>query len=78
MGSVAQPNVNGRTRPTLVSWREDLPVEMLFGFLGATILGAAGWWVGARVGFMTGFIVSTIASGVGLYFGRRFVRDYLG
>ena len=53
-------------------------MEMMFGFLGATILGAAGWWVGAHVGMMTGFIVSTVASGVGLYAGRRIVRDYLG
>ena len=50
---------------------------MLFGFLGATILGAAGWWVGEHVGIMTAFMVSTVASGVGLYVGRRFVRDYL-
>lgn len=49
----------------------------LFGFLAATVLGAVGWWLGERVGFMTAFIVSTIASGVGLYVGRRFVRDYL-
>jgi hypothetical protein len=53
-------------------------VENLFGLLGATALGAAGWWLGERVGFMTGFIVSTVASGVGLYVGRRFVRDYFG
>lgn len=52
-------------------------MENLFGFMGATILGAGGWWLGERVGFMTAFIISTIASGVGLYFGRRFVRDYL-
>ena len=50
---------------------------MLLGFLGATVLGAAGWWVGAHAGLMTAFIISTVASGVGLYAGRRFVRDYL-
>lgn len=52
-------------------------METLVGFLGAALLGAGGWWVGAHVGVMTGFIVSTVASGVGLYAGRRFVRDYL-
>ncbi len=41
-------------------------MEGLFGFLGATILGAIGWWIGDRVGLMTAFIVSTIASGIGL------------
>jgi len=50
----------------------------LFGFIGATILGAIGWWIGDLVGFMTAFILSTIASGIGLYAGRRIARDYLG
>jgi hypothetical protein len=53
-------------------------METLFGFLGATILGAIGWWVGDRVGLMTAFILSTIATGIGLYAGRRIARDYLG
>ncbi len=53
-------------------------MENLLGFVGATLLGAAGWWLGDRVGFMTAFIVSTVASGVGLYAGRRIARDYLG
>jgi hypothetical protein len=29
------------------------------------------------VGFMTAFVLSTVASGVGLYAGRRIARDYL-
>ncbi|HEY8257140.1 MAG TPA: hypothetical protein VIG08_05750 [Gemmatimonadales bacterium] len=53
-------------------------METLFGLLGATLLGALGWWVGDRIGLMTAFIVSTVASGVGLYLGRRMARDYLG
>ena len=53
-------------------------METLFGFLGATILGALGWWIGDRVGVMTAFIISTIATGIGLYAGRRIARDYLG
>mgnify|MGYP001298658475 FL=1 len=56
---------------------ENVLLEMLLGFLGATILGAVGWWIGEHVGLMTAFIVSTVASGVGLYAGRRLVRDYL-
>lgn len=44
--------------------------------LGATLGGAAGWWVGARVGFMTAFIVSTVCSGAGLYFARKWAIGY--
>jgi hypothetical protein len=53
-------------------------METLFGFLGATVLGSIGWWIGDRVGLMTAFILSTIATGIGLYAGRRIARDYLG
>jgi hypothetical protein len=53
-------------------------MEGLFGFLGATLLGGLGWWVGERVGVMTAFIVSMVGTGVGLYLGRRFARDHLG
>jgi hypothetical protein len=53
-------------------------METLLGFLGASILGAIGWWIGDRVGLMTAFILSTIATGIGLYAGRRIARDYLG
>jgi hypothetical protein len=52
-------------------------METLLGFVGATLLGAVGWWIGERVGLMTAFILSTVASGVGLYAGRRFARDHL-
>jgi len=47
-------------------------------FLGATIAGSLGWWIGAFVGIMTAFFVSVIGSGVGMYFGRRIARHYLG
>ena len=53
-------------------------MENLLGFLGATVLGAIGWWIGNRIGVMTAFILSTIATGIGLYAGRRIARDYLG
>jgi hypothetical protein len=52
-------------------------METMLGFLGATVLGAVGWWLGERVGIMTAFMVSTVATGVGLYAGRRFFREYL-
>lgn len=49
----------------------------LLGFIGATIVGAIGWWIGSPVGLMTAFILSTIGSGLGLYLGRK-VADHYG
>ncbi|HET6348381.1 MAG TPA: hypothetical protein VFH88_04780 [Candidatus Krumholzibacteria bacterium] len=49
----------------------------LLGFIGASVVGGIGWWLGARVGFMTAFLVSTVGSGVGIYLGRR-IADMLG
>jgi len=46
-------------------------------FLGMTILGWIGWWLGAKIGIMTAFIVSSIGSLIGVYLGWRIARDYL-
>jgi hypothetical protein len=46
-------------------------MSKLLTFLGATVGGAIGWWLGARVGIMTAFIVSMLGTGVGIYAGRR-------
>jgi uncharacterized membrane protein YeaQ/YmgE (transglycosylase-associated protein family) len=43
----------------------------LLGWLGATVGGALGWWVGDRGGLFTAFLVSMVGTGVGLYLGRR-------
>jgi hypothetical protein len=53
---------------------EGEPMNGLMGFLGAIVGGWLGWWLGDFVGLMTAYIVSTIMSGVGLYFGRRFAQ----
>ncbi len=53
-------------------------IEALLGFVGATLVGAGGWWIGEHVGVMTAFILSTVGSGAGLYFGRRLAREHLG
>ena len=45
-------------------------------FLGTTIGGIIGLWLGAFVGVMTAYIVSTIGSGIGLYYARRLANDY--
>lgn len=46
-------------------------------FLGATIGGAIGWWLGALVGTMTAFIVSMVGTGIGIYAVRRWLAGYL-
>jgi hypothetical protein len=48
----------------------------LFGFVGATVGSALGWWAGARVGTMTAFSLSMVGTGVGLYLGRRIADQY--
>ncbi len=48
----------------------------LLSFLGATILGYVGWWLGALVGITTAFMVSMVGTGVGMYIGRRVARHY--
>jgi hypothetical protein len=48
----------------------------LLGFMGATLVGSIGWWIGDRVGLMTAFILSMIGTGVGMYAGRR-LADHL-
>jgi hypothetical protein len=53
-------------------------VRKILSLTGATLGGAIGWWAGAYVGTMTAFIVSTIATGVGMYAGRKLFDDYLG
>jgi len=45
-------------------------------FLGMTVFGWFGWWVGEKIGFMTAFILSGFASIAGVYVGWRIHRDY--
>lgn len=47
-------------------------------FIGMTVFGWIGWWIGAKFGgFMTAFWVSCLGSIVGIYVGWRINRDYL-
>ena len=48
----------------------------LFGFIGATVGGYLGWWVGAPAGVMTAFMVSMVGTGAGMYVGRRVASHY--
>ena len=36
-----------------------------------------GWWLGDHVGIMTAYIVSVFGAAAGLYFGRKFMSNYL-
>ena len=47
----------------------------LFSFLGATIGGYAGWFLGAKIGFMTAFMLSIAGTGIGIYYGRRLAAN---
>lgn len=52
-------------------------MRMIIGWLGAFLLGSAGWWLGARVGLVTAVIASAIAGGAGLYYGYRWFDQNL-
>jgi len=51
-------------------------VSRLCAFVGATLGGSAGWWVGSRLGFATAFFMSVAGTAAGVYAGRRVARDY--
>lgn len=51
-------------------------MSKLFSFLGATIGGYAGWFLGAKIGFETAFMLSMVGTGVGIYYGRLIARNY--
>ena len=45
-------------------------------FIGLSVFGWVGWWLGEKNGVMTAFVVSGIASLVGVYAGWRIYRDF--
>jgi hypothetical protein len=53
-------------------------MSKLLSFVGASVGGAIGWWLGARIGVMTAFFLSTIGTGIGIYAGRRIAASVLG
>jgi hypothetical protein len=52
-------------------------MSILLAFVGATLAGALGWWLGAFIGPMSAYLVSTIASGFGFYYGRKLAAGLL-
>jgi hypothetical protein len=51
-------------------------MSKLFSFLGATIGSYAGWFLGAKFGFITAFMLSMVGTGIGIYYGRLIARNY--
>ena len=47
-------------------------------FVGMTVLGAVGWWLGEPLGVMPAWLFSGIGSVAGVYLGWRIARDYFG
>ena len=53
-------------------------MSKVLSLLGATLGGAIGWWLGARIGTMTAFVVSILGTAVGVYAGRRIAASIAG
>jgi hypothetical protein len=51
-------------------------VRRLFSFIGATVGGYAGWYLGATVGVMTAFSLSMVGTGAGMYIAYRAAQNY--
>jgi hypothetical protein len=48
----------------------------LAGFVGATVGGAIGWWLGAHFGVMTAFSLGIVGTAAGGYGARRWAAQY--
>jgi hypothetical protein len=48
----------------------------LLAFVGMTVGGYVGWWLGAQVGFITACFVSVLGTAAGLYAGRLVWQRY--
>ena len=44
--------------------------------MSMTLVGAVGWWVGAKIGLITAFILSGVGSMAGIYLGWRINRTF--
>jgi len=49
----------------------------MLGFLGMSVGGALGWWLGEFQSITLAVILSGIGSGLGLYYTRKWASDYL-
>ena len=44
--------------------------------VGMTVCSAAGWWLGAKIGFAYGYVLSGVGAMLGVYLGWRINRAY--
>ena len=49
----------------------------IIGYIGMSVGGALGWWLGNLHGIMLALLLSSIGSGFGLYYARKLAEDYL-
>lgn len=49
----------------------------LLGFVGMNVGGALGWYLGALHSITLAVVLSAVASGLGLYYVRKWAEDYL-
>ncbi len=45
--------------------------------LGSAIGGAVGWWLGNFVGLYTAVSLSAVGTGAGVYYARKWAKEYL-
>jgi hypothetical protein len=64
-----------RSRAIETAGAEALMKKMMV-FIGTTIGGYAGWYLGNLVGFMTAFALSMVGTGVGMYLAIKTARNY--
>jgi len=46
-------------------------------FIGATLGGALGWWMGSFIGIMTAYVASVVLTALGIYLARLIMVKYL-
>ena len=46
-------------------------------FIGMSVGGWLGWWLGAQISMFTAFMVSMVGTGIGLYYTNRAVKRLL-
>jgi predicted esterase YcpF (UPF0227 family) len=51
-------------------------MRKMLAFIGSTIGGYIGWWLGNYFGFMTAFILSMVGTGLGMYWAYRAAANY--
>jgi membrane protein YqaA with SNARE-associated domain len=51
-------------------------MSKLLWLVGSTVGGALGWWLGQFFGTMTAYILSTIGTGLGILWARRYMAEH--